>query len=176
MGSFSPKDNLLLYDTVREKWVERTPEEEVRQRILGLMLGELGYPRALVSIERELKTLPHLRGRSNKQIPKRRADILVFSKQESSLLPLLLIECKAVSLTDKCVQQVLGYNRFVQAPWLCVANHRKILTGHFDPDQGTFRFYPGLPSYQRLINHHQAAGEQAQFLGSGSAHTLSPSH
>lgn len=148
------KPSKQLFDIVRKKWVEATPEELIRQNLITMMTGELGYPLPLLAVERELNQLPHLQQIERKGIPKRRADIIVFAKNihpQHALFPLLMIECKAVPLTPKWAQQVVGYNSTVQAPFLALANGDQILTGRFDVKIGHFHFESGLPPYATLI-------------------------
>lgn len=152
MESSKPKSE--LFDPLRKKWVERTPEEVIRQSLIKDMVERLAYPAPMVAVERELSTLPHLAYENSKNIPKRRADIIVFSKKihpDHEFFPLLLIECKAVPLNEKFVGQVIGYNAFVKAPFICLANGMHILTGYFDQSQQGYRFESGLPEYNQLL-------------------------
>lgn len=152
-SSNCPRDE--LYDLVRRCWVEDLPEERIRQNLIKKMVTQLGYPLSLLAVEKELAQLPHLKLIEKRKIPKRRVDILVFAKEiheEFSLFPLLMIECKVAPLTPKLAQQVIGYNAFVQAPYLALANEKSILTGHFDAREGHFKFSEGLPAYTSLIN------------------------
>ncbi|MFN0064880.1 MAG: type I restriction enzyme HsdR N-terminal domain-containing protein [Chlamydiales bacterium] len=142
-----------LFDPIRKCWVKETPEEVVRQLLLQKMVRDLHYPLLMIGVEKELAKLPHLQLQGN--IPKRRADILVFAKHihaEYPIFPLVLIECKAVKLTPRIAAQVVGYNAVVQAPFLVLANREEILTGHFDETAGHFRFEPGLKSYSTLLD------------------------
>ncbi|MFZ0564768.1 MAG: type I restriction enzyme HsdR N-terminal domain-containing protein [Chlamydiales bacterium] len=142
-----------LFDPVRKKWVENTPEEIIRQQLIQKMIGELGYPISFLAVEKELSKLPHLQLVSKREMPKRRVDILVFSKEihsEFSLFPLLMIECKVALLTPKFVQQVVGYNTFVGAPFIALANKQGVITGSFDKERGTYHFKKGLPYYSLL--------------------------
>lgn len=135
-----------IYDPIRKSWVKETPEERVRQKLLRIMVRDLHFPPHLISVEKEIAQLPHLQ--LTEGIPKRRLDILAFTKE---LLPLLMIECKAVKLTPAFAQQVVGYNAFVGAPYVCLANEREVLTGFYDEEAGHFRFEPGLKSFPRLL-------------------------
>ncbi len=144
----SSNSNNRLYDRLRKKWVEKTPEEAIRQHLLQMMVDKLGYPPALICVEKELALLPHLKIQPN--LPKRRADIIVFDKSEGTLLPLLMIECKVKALTCAFAQQVIGYNAFVQAPYLAIANEREVLTGHFDQEAGIFTFKKGLVHFESI--------------------------
>ena len=150
----SSKLNNPLFDPIRKKWVETTPEESIRQALLLKMIGELGFPSAFLAVERELALLPSLQLTEKDHIPKRRADIIAFAKNihpDHALFPLLMVECKSVALTPKFAQQVVGYNSVVKAPFLALANGDEILTGHFDEKQGHYHFEAGLPSYERLL-------------------------
>ncbi|MCC5831691.1 MAG: type I restriction enzyme HsdR N-terminal domain-containing protein [Chlamydiales bacterium] len=147
------KRNNRLFDPVRKKWVEPEPEEVIRQELIQKMVGELGYPLSLLSVEKELSLLPHLR-QVQSETPKRRADLIAFAKEihpDHPLFPLLMVECKAVPLTPKFANQVVGYNSVVKAPYLALANGEQVLTGHFDSIAGHFRFESGLPSYKMLL-------------------------
>jgi hypothetical protein len=143
-----------LYDVVRKKWVKQTPEERIRQGWVQKMILELGFPLALLTVEKELATLPHLSHLPPSEIPKRRVDILVFAKNihpAYSLYPLLMIECKALSLNSKNAAQVIGYNNVVQAPFVGIANDQRIMIGRYDPLEKHFSFQEGLPSYSDLL-------------------------
>lgn len=76
------------------------------------------------------------------QIPLRRADILCY-RQGS---PLLLVECKAIPLTSKVLQQVIAYNYYLKAPYVAVANEQELRTGWYDAEQGSYVFVDGLPA------------------------------
>lgn len=150
MESSSQRDKKeLLYDPVRKKWVEKNPEEVVRQWLIRKMILEMGYPISLIAVEKELSILPHLQGSSNR-LPKRRADILVFSKRKEHLVPLILIECKAEAITSKFSRQVIGYNRFVGAPYVVLASKSQILTGNYDREAGAFVFKPYFPRFEEI--------------------------
>jgi Type I restriction enzyme R protein N terminus (HSDR_N) len=151
MGLSNPKND-SLYDPIRKKWVDKTPEEAIRQLLIRHMLEKLGYPPTLIAIEKELSQLPHLKLKSTDQVPRRRADIIVFAKGEEkgTLSPLLMIECKAVPLLPKFAQQVIGYNTFIGAPFVALANERQVLTGCYDKVAGMYRFKLGLPRFEEL--------------------------
>lgn len=138
-----------IYDPIRKKWVEAAPEEEIRQHLVRYMIDKLGYPPLWMAIEKELAQLPHLKLKPAIEIAKRRADILVFAPHTHS--PLLLIECKAVALTEAFTQQVIGYNAVVKAPFVALANGRQVMTGHFEAALSQYRFERGLPSFEGLM-------------------------
>ncbi|MFC2049268.1 type I restriction enzyme HsdR N-terminal domain-containing protein [Chlamydiota bacterium] len=137
-----------IYDPIRKKWVESTPEEEIRQHLVRHMIAMLGYPPLWMAIEKELAQLPSLQLKPAQEIAKRRADILVFAPHTHS--PLLMIECKALPLTEAFTQQVIGYNTFVQAPFVALANGKEVLTGHYSAEKGRYCFEKGLPHFVSL--------------------------
>lgn len=130
---------------IRKVPVAATPEELVRQALLKFMIETGRYPRGLIGVELSLSSLPHLI-ESQSKLPKRRADIIVFS--QSTHLPLILVECKAVPLNDATIRQAVGYNLFVKAPYIILANELEIKTGSYNGT--TWVFNPGLPNYKSL--------------------------
>jgi Type I restriction enzyme R protein N terminus (HSDR_N) len=142
-----------LFCQVRSKWVKSTPEELVRQRCLHFMINDLGYPRAQIVLEKELRQMPHLTLKRN--LPRRRADILCFSKKfpaGSDLYPLLLVECKALKLTDKVINQVTSYNQFLGASFVAVVNPEEIRIGWYDDKAQEYVFVNEWIHYNDLVN------------------------
>ena len=90
---------------LRKKRLVATPEERVRQSILLKMVQELGFPKGLISVERAISS--------------RRTDIVCYTP---GMKPLLLIECKAGPLEDSALNQALGYNEKIKAPFICLVN------------------------------------------------------
>lgn len=123
----------------RKIWVAATPEEMVRQKWLEFLL-ERGFPLSLISVEKELNA---------RSAPLRRSDILCYRKGEEGLFPLLLIECKAVKLAKPALNQAIGYNHFIQAPFLAVANQEEIRFG-WRGEEG-YQFVNFVPQYEELI-------------------------
>ncbi len=132
-----------VYDSIRKKWLTATPEELVRQKILFLLVDKLGYPPHAIAIEKKLSELPHFQ---EVDVPSRRLDILCYESE--TLRPLLLIECKGISLQEKMLSQVMGYNAFIGAPLICLANDEEFLLGWKDPKQTVC--LDRLPSYKEI--------------------------
>ncbi len=152
----SPKShsesNPEIYDVFRKSWQAATPEEKIRQQLLSRMVDQLGYPPNLLVIEKALHQLPHLALR--KDIPLRRADIICFAKgihPSFDLYPLLMIECKAATLTTAVIRQVVGYNYYVQALFVAVANETEERTGWYNTKADEYTFVPHLPSFNALM-------------------------
>ena len=114
------------------------PEELIRLSLIEWMVAECGYPRSLIAKE----------GSASQG---RRFDILCYKPGEEGLAPLLLVECKAGALTPSAEQQLLGYNQFIQAPFVCLANGTSVETIWYE--QGQRRSVPFIPPYNQLICH-----------------------
>jgi hypothetical protein len=141
-----------LFCPIRKLWVASTPEEMVRQSLVHMMTADLGFPASSLALEKGLSQMPHVDIR-NGPIPTRRADIVVFAKDihpEYLFYPLLLIECKAVPLTEKVIRQVVGYNQFVKARYIAVANQTEIRLGWYQTLQQDYHFIPGLLPFDTL--------------------------
>ncbi|MBS0653337.1 MAG: type I restriction enzyme HsdR N-terminal domain-containing protein [Verrucomicrobia bacterium] len=148
MGS-SNLSSRQIFDSFRGIWVKATPEEIVRQSVLRKMVHDLGYPRELIAVEKEIGELVPL---STTSAPQRRIDIVCFKKNLSSgLQPLILIECKDEPFTQKAIDQVIGYNAFIKAPFLSVVSREGEVIGHWDELQQSYRFRRGFPGYQELL-------------------------
>lgn len=139
----------LLFCPIRKQWVAALPEEQVRQRLLHHLIHDLGFPAGGVAVEMPLMHIPHLQTK-NVVIPDRRADIICFSKENETLRPLLMVECKAIPLTQKVIQQVAGYNHYVQATYIAIANKDELRMGWYDPEKTSYQFIPYIPTYASL--------------------------
>jgi len=146
-------NNNTLYDPVRKINVIAQPEEVARQKLILKMINEFGYPKSLLAIEKELCRLPHLKN-TNFKPKKRRADIICFAKNihpNYLLYPLLMIECKACYLDKKTIEQVLGYNYYVKAYFVAIANENEIITFWYNVEKKKYNSVNFLPSYNQLI-------------------------
>lgn len=127
---------------IRKNQVSVTPEERVRQALLGHLIYELNFPPSLITVEKPIQKL------AGSKTPKRRLDVLCFAKDKRQLLrPLLLIECKAHALNKAHLLQVLGYNFYVEAPFVAVVGPKEIL---FQAKDDLFKSYLFIPDYKDL--------------------------
>ncbi|MCH9624787.1 MAG: hypothetical protein S4CHLAM27_12240 [Chlamydiia bacterium] len=77
---------------------------------------------------------------------------------KKQVIPLLVIECKAVPINQKAFDQVIGYNHLVQAPFLALANGKEVFT--LIKDGSGYRQQKGLPEYKFLLES-VGAGDEA---------------
>jgi len=102
---------VIIFDIIRKKYVQLTPEEWVRQNFIYYLINFLDYPKSLIKVESGL--------RYNRLL--KRSDILVFNRDVE---PLLLVECKSsdLKITQDVVDQAAVYNRSLNARYLLVTN------------------------------------------------------
>ena len=105
------KNILQLFDIIRKKFVNITPEEWVRQHVIHFLIEQKQVPASMISVEKQL-TLNHT---------KRRTDLVVFN---NSLKPLMIIECKApeVEINQLTINQALRYNLQLNVPAIFLSN------------------------------------------------------
>lgn len=110
-------DNLFYSKKLRLK----TPEEEVRQKIIRWLLDELNVPNNMIKVE---ESLSHY----NKNELKR-ADICIYYKSELGEEVLCVIECKRSEkiLDDDVFTQCKFYAEKIKCPFFALTNGNEIL-------------------------------------------------
>ena len=101
----------MVFDPLRRRYVALTPEEEVRQKMLCLLVEHLQVPAGLVAVEYSVK----VNGLD------KRADAVVFGADGQ---PLMVVECKAaaVTLTAVVLEQALRYHAALHPKYLLLTN------------------------------------------------------
>ncbi|NGX49648.1 MAG: hypothetical protein K940chlam5_01247 [Candidatus Anoxychlamydiales bacterium] len=144
--------NSRIYDPIRKTYVLALPEEKVRQKLIHNMINELGFPKSLIAVEKDLLSLEHIKQKEFAS-KKRRADIICFAKdidENYSIYPLLMIECKAFKLNSKTIDQVLGYNHYIKAFFVAIANEYEIITYWYNIKEKKYKSVNFLPSFNEL--------------------------
>jgi len=128
---------VLIFDIIRKKYVQLTPEEWVRQNFIYYLINFLDYPKSLIKVESGL--------RYNKLL--KRSDILVFNRDVE---PLLLVECKSseLKITQDVVDQAAVYNKSLNARYLLVTNGIKHLCWKISDDGN--QLLEEIPRYNDL--------------------------
>lgn len=100
----------LIFDELRKKWVQLTPEEWVRQNFLQYLVQVKQYPPSLIAIEKEIWL----------NDVKKRFDIVVYKND----VPWMVVECKEmeVALDSKVLDQALRYNMVLQVGVIVITN------------------------------------------------------
>lgn len=100
-----------VFDPLRRRYVALTPEEEVRQKVLFLLVEHLKVPAGRVAVEYSLK----VNGLD------KRTDAVVFGAEG---FPLMIVECKAstVTLTEAVLDQAVRYHSALRPKYLLLTN------------------------------------------------------
>ena len=101
----------FIFDEIRKKFVELTPEEWVRQNCIRFLEKEKKFNKSLISVEKKI----------NLNNTTKRFDILVYDSDGSCIL---LVECKApnIKIEQNSFDQIIRYNQVVNAKFLMVTN------------------------------------------------------
>ena len=126
-----------VFDPLRRRFVALTPEEEVRQKTLYLLVEHLGVPAGLLAVEYSVK----VNGLD------KRADAVVFGNEGR---PLMIVECKApsVTLTDAVLEQALRYHSVLQPQYLLLTNG--MVSYCYKAEGASLRPLDHLPDYKEM--------------------------
>jgi len=145
-----------IWSHVRQKWLEETPEEAVRQEFLCVLANEYGY--SLEQIEEEC----HLPGeRGNKHA---RADFVIWRTVEDKRkgrTALIVVECKAdnVAIDQKTYAQGANYANNERAKFFVAHNRRSTRFFRVDLEKRA-------PNYSEVkdIPHASASDKEIEAL------------
>jgi len=128
--------NSLIFDALRRKYVQLTPEEWVRQHFIHYLINELHYPKSLISVERGTRC----------NTLQKRTDICIYNQDAK---PHLLVECKAayVPITQDVVKQVSVYNQTIKAKFIVITNGLEHYCWEVDFEKRSFRPLSNIPAY-----------------------------
>lgn len=99
------KDN-KIFAPLKDKWLVLKPEEEVRQKYICRLIDNYGY--SVDQMDQELQVSNSQRGQGAA-----RADIVIWKNvedKENSKSPIIVVECKAESITIHEADYFQGYN------------------------------------------------------------------
>ncbi len=132
----------LIYCVVRKKWVDRTPEEEVRQNTIKYLHTVCDAPFHLMACEYPVGHLNY------------RADLVVHDREGK---PLLLAEFKApsVPIDNNVVEQIRRYNAVVMATYILASNGTVTLFWMLNQNSGRYEPLDNIPSYEELLKEHR---------------------
>ena len=129
----------LVFDPLRKRYCALTPEEEVRQKALYLLVEHFGVPAGLLAVEYSVK----VNGLD------KRCDAVVFGNDG---LPLMILECKAASvkLSQSTLEQAVRYHSALQPKYLMLYNGVECYC--FKSENGTLKTMDHLPTYKEIRN------------------------
>ena len=137
------QDEKCYFDPIRYFLVQKTPEEEVRQKTIIFLQKRLGVPIERIRVEEPMCHVKKgLRGR---------ADIVVYrdDKQEEVLL---VIECKAPRIDVECnmvLEQAIRYRDILDAEYIMLVNGITAVVYQFK--NGRYKEVDKIPTYQELL-------------------------
>lgn len=126
-----------VFDPLRHRYVALTPEEEVRQRVLYLLVEHLKVPAGRLAVEYSLK----VNGLD------KRADAVVFDAEGR---PLMIVECKAstVNLNATVLEQALRYHSALRSKYLLLSNGTATYCYH--TEGAVLQPMDHLPDYEEM--------------------------
>lgn len=129
-----------VFDPVRKKWIALSPEEDVRQQLIGYLSNNLGYPLSRMVCEYSVV----INGL------KYRGDLVILDKE---LNPFFLAECKApsVRIGRETFEQILRYNCALNVRCLLLTNGKTTYFAVQDQLSGNYDYHTEIPSYNELF-------------------------
>ncbi|NBV08134.1 MAG: type I restriction enzyme HsdR N-terminal domain-containing protein [Flavobacteriia bacterium] len=104
-------EQVHVFCLIRKKWLVLTPEEWVRQHVIGFLSDQRKVPLSLIAVEKGFL----YNGK------KKRWDIVTYDPQGN---PKILVECKQtnVGLSTPALLQVSSYQKIIQSDKIVVTN------------------------------------------------------
>ena len=131
-----------VFDPLRKKEVALTPEERVRQWIIGVLGQQLAVPMHMMMSEAGFKL-------GAKQF---RADVLIYDRKAT---PLAVVECKRpeVELTREVLDQAIRYNMVLNVPYIFITNGtRTLICRRWERDgRSGYEFIDKAPTYSEML-------------------------
>lgn len=131
-------------DNIRQKMIIITPEETVRQKVIGFLINDLNIPPEMLRVEEHIAEY----GADSKL----RADIVIRKVVEGMERVLAIVECKApnVAIDEKGIQQLQNYCRLIDAEYSMITNGNDFRFYYFD--EKDFQEMDDFPDYEEMLN------------------------
>lgn len=100
-----------IFDVIRKKYIQLTPEEWVRQNLIHFLIKHLNYPAQLLGVEKQINVFNTIK----------RPDIIVFDKK---LKPIMIVECKntKVKISQQAFNQTVNYYLELKPKYFILSN------------------------------------------------------
>lgn len=133
------ENKVAIFDAIRKKFIQLTPEEWVRQHVIQFLLQDKKYSGSYINVEKVIK----INGLT------KRYDAVVF-KPDGKIF--LLVECKApeVAITQQVFDQIARYNMVLEADYLMVTNGLNHYFCRMDFEKKEYQFLRSLPDFPSL--------------------------
>ncbi len=132
-------EQFFVFDSIRKKHIQLTPEEWVRQNFIEFLLNDKKIPKGLISVESKI-TLNGLT---------KRTDILVHSRDAK---PLLIVECKSadIKINQQVFDQIARYNMVLDVKYLVLTNGLQHYCCQIDHANQKYNFIKDIPEFDLL--------------------------
>ena len=129
------KEDNLIFDPIRKKYIIIQPEEIVRQLFLAFILHENIYPVNLIQVEKGIRVNDLMK----------RFDVVIYDRK---IRPFILIEIKShkSKLNQTSFDQAARYNIALKAPYLILTNGMSTRCAFVDHQKEKYEFLSNLPS------------------------------
>lgn len=140
-GEFKFKVNAagrtMIFDQVRKKFVVNTPEEWVRQNTIAFFSTELGFPKSLMSVEKQFQLHHRMK----------RTDVIIHDQDGKEVI---LIECKrpSIKITQNSFDQAFRYNSVLKIPYVVLTNGSEMYCCHVE--EGQHEFIADIPTFEAI--------------------------
>jgi hypothetical protein len=133
------KGKKYIFDEIRRRYVQLTPEEWVRQHVVNYLVTVKNFPLGLISVEKGFN--------SNRR--RQRFDLLVYSRKGE---PLMIVECKApgVEINQHVFDQAGRYNNKYMAIYMLITNGIKHYCCEISRVNKQYRFLPDVPDFSSV--------------------------
>ncbi|MEA4967937.1 MAG: type I restriction enzyme HsdR N-terminal domain-containing protein, partial [Bacteroidaceae bacterium] len=134
-------DNLLIFDSLRKKFVKLTPEEWVRQNFIQFLILEKNFPAALIAIETQIL----INGM------KKRCDAVIY---DNYMNPYIIIEFKSpsVPITQVVFDQVAVYNFKLNVSYFILSNGHQHFFCKINCDKTGYEIENNIPNFKSLLS------------------------
>lgn len=142
LNKYKP-NSTSYFDPVRKYFVQKTPEEAIRQKTIKFLEEYLGIPLNRLRVE---ESMTHVKLRA-----KGRADIVVY-RDDNKNHPLMVIECKAPEIDISCEEvreQAERYRNILKADYIMLINGVQIIIYKYDSNQ--YLELDDIPTYEDLL-------------------------
>lgn len=141
-----PIYNQKYLDPIRQKPINITPEETVRQHLISYLIENLQVPKTEINVEQSLTY--------HDTNSKLRADIVIYCQFKNIHYPVAVIECKAPEISlydDKFFKQVLNYANKIGCNYCWLTNGEENFYFYYEKNKNRYAVIEEFPKYLDLL-------------------------
>lgn len=132
-------DKILIFDSLRKKYVKLSPEEWVRQNFMQYLIQEKNFPTGLIAIESQII----INGM------KKRCDAIVYDRQ---INPCIIIEFKSpvIPINQETFDQVAVYNFKLNVGTFILSNGLQHFFCRINEDRNGYDVDDTIPDFNQI--------------------------